>query len=121
MAKKKTSVSTDGLPPTSDYRHAAKRTNIPSATMAGEGEIPKTKRVKYAYSPHLDPVLRFDPTGNSDKVKELVEKVARKESLTAVEIEVLRGIAAHWSQPWLEWANKRPALTFSCSQVEHRF
>ena len=107
MTKKKTSVSTDGLPPTSDYRHAAKRTNIPSATMAGEGEIPKTKRVKYAYSPHLDPVLRFDPTGNSDKVKELVEKVARKEPLTEVEINVLRGIAEHWSQPWLEWANKQ--------------
>lgn len=107
MAKKKKSVSSDGLPPTADYRHAAKRTNIPSATMASEGDIPKTKRVKYAYSPHLDPVLRFDPTGNSDKVKELVEKVARKESLTAVEIEVLRGIAEHWSKPWLEWANKQ--------------
>ena len=75
--------------------------------MESEGVIPKTKRVKYAYSPHLDPVLRFDPTGNSDKVKELVEKVARKESLTAVEIEVLRGIAEHWSKPWLEWANKQ--------------
>ena len=107
MAKKKKSVSSDGLPPTADYRHTAKRTNIPSATMESEGVIPKTKRVKYAYSPHLDPVLRFDPTGNSDKVKELMEKVARKESLTAVEIEVLRGIAERWSEPWLEWANKQ--------------
>ena len=107
MGRKKIQPSSVGLPPTADYRHSAKRTNIPSATMESEGEIPKTKRVKYAYSPHLDPVLRFDPTGNSDKVKELVEKVARKESLTAVEIEVLRGIAEHWSKPWLEWANKQ--------------
>ena len=107
MGRKKIQPSSVGLPPTADYRHSAKRTNIPSATMASEGDIPKTKRVKYAYSPHLDPVLRFDPTGNSDKVKELVEKVARKESLTAVEIEVLRGIAEHWSKPWLEWANKQ--------------
>jgi len=107
MGRKKIQPSSVGLPPTADYRHSAKRTNIPSATMESEGVIPKTKRVKYAYSPHLDPVLRFDPTGNSDKVKELVEKVARKESLTAVEIEVLRGIAEHWSKPWLEWANKQ--------------
>ena len=107
MGRKKIQPSSVGLPPTADYRHSAKRTNIPSATMESEGDIPKTKRVKYAYSPHLDPVLRFDPTGNSDKVKELVEKAARKESLTAVEIEVLRGIAEHWSKPWLEWANKQ--------------
>ena len=107
MARKSKQAAVDGLPLSADYRHGAKRTNIPSAKIAGEGEIPKFKRVKYAYSPHLDPVLRFDPTGNSEKVKELVEKVARKEHLTAEEIEVLRGIAQHWSQPWLEWANKQ--------------
>ena len=117
MGRKKIQPSSVGLPPTADYRHSAKRTNIPSATMESEGEIPKTKRVKYAYSPHLDPVLRFDPTGNSDKVKELVEKVARKESLTAVEIEVLRGIAEHWSKPWLEWAKKREADERGCLSV----
>lgn len=107
MARKSKQAAVDGLPLSADYRHGAKRTNIPSAKIAGEGEIPKVKRAKYAYSPHLDPVLRFDPTGNSEKVIELVEKVARKEHLTAEEIEVLRGIAQHWSQPWLEWANKQ--------------
>jgi len=94
-------------PPTSDYRHAEKRKNIPPAQMASEGQVPKAKRVKYAYSPHLDPILRFDPTGRADKVKAIVEKACAGKALTAEEQEILRGVGEHWSQPWLEWAGKQ--------------
>lgn len=111
MAKKKaskqTGASADGLPPTSDYRHGDKRTNLPAAAMAHEGEVPKAKRVKYAYSPHLDPVLRFDPTGRADKVAAVVEKACRGERLDAGEQEILRAVGKNWEQPWLEWANKQ--------------
>jgi adenine-specific DNA-methyltransferase len=75
--------------------------------MAGEGEVPKAKRVKYAYSPHLDPVLRFDPTGRADKVAAVVEKACRGEPLDAAEQEILRAVGKNWEQPWLEWANKQ--------------
>jgi adenine-specific DNA-methyltransferase len=98
----------DGLPPTSDYRHdSASRKNLPGAAMAGEGEVPRKGRVRYAYSPHLDPVLRFDPTGRADKVAAVVEKACRGERLDAGEQEILRAVGKNWEQPWLEWANKQ--------------
>ncbi len=104
----KAEKAADGLPPTSDYRHdSATRKNLPGAAMAGEGELPKKGRVKYAYSPHLDPVLRFDPTGRADKVAAVVEKACRGERLDAGEQEILRAVGKNWEQPWLEWANKQ--------------
>jgi len=101
-------TSAEGLPPTADYRHeGSTRKNLPGAAMAGEGELPKAKRVKYAYSPHLDPVLRFDPSGRADKVAAVVEKACRGERLDAPEQEILRAVGKNWEQPWLEWANKQ--------------
>lgn len=96
-----------GLLPTSDYRHDQSRKNLPNAAMAGEGAIPKAKRVQYAYSPHLDPVLRFDPTGRADKVQGIVEKACKGQRLTAEEQEILRAVGKNWEQPWLEWAGKQ--------------
>jgi adenine-specific DNA-methyltransferase len=104
---KKSSQGLDGLSSTSDYRHDQTRKNLPSAAMAGEGQIPKAKRQQYAYSPHLDPVLRFDPTGRADKVRGIVEKACAGQPLTADEQEILRAVGANWEQPWLEWANKQ--------------
>ncbi len=104
---KKKSTPADGLPPTADYRHGDRRTNLPGAAMAGEGEIPKAKRVKYAYSPHLDPVLRFDPTGRADKVAAIVEKACAGKPLSSEEQEILRAVGKNWEQPWLEWAGKQ--------------
>jgi adenine-specific DNA-methyltransferase len=104
---KKASQGLDGLSSTSDYRHDQTRKNLPSAAMAGEGQIPKAKRQQYAYSPHLDPVLRFDPTGRADKVRGIVEKACAGKPLTADEQEILRAVGANWEQPWLEWANKQ--------------
>lgn len=75
--------------------------------MAGEGEVPRKARVKYAYSPHLDPVLRFDPTGRADRVAAVVEKACNGQPLDAGEKEILRAIGKNWEQPWLEWANKQ--------------
>src|SRR5207249_10309520 len=49
---------------------------------------------------HLDPILRFDPTGQGDKIEQFVDKAARREPLSANEIEVLRAVATRWSEPW---------------------
>jgi len=62
-----------GLPDTAtaDYRHTQeKRTNIPPAKIAGEGRAPKIEKARYHYSPHLPPVLRFDPSGAADRLPE---------------------------------------------------
>jgi adenine-specific DNA-methyltransferase len=88
-----------------DYRHSKeKRKNIPPAKIAAEGEVPKVKRVKYHYSPHLSPELRFDPTGKADRVMEVAEKAARH--LTEEERDLLRKALAN-QRPWLEWAGKK--------------
>ncbi len=96
---------TDNGIKTADYRHdGEKRTNIPPAKMAGEGEIPKVKKVRYHYSPHLSPELRFDPTGKADRVMAVKEKAGQY--LTAKEKELLDQALAS-QQPWLEWAGKK--------------
>ena len=93
---------------TTHYQHDdAKRKNIPSAAMEAEGKVPMAKRVKYAYSPHLDPILRFDPTGRADKVQSIVDKACRGERLSASEQEILRAVGQNWERPWLEWAGKQ--------------
>ena len=93
---------------TIDFRHdSAKRTNIPPAKIAGEGKVPDIGKQKYAYSPHLSPVLRFDPEARADKVREVVEKACSGKSLTAEEKEILRAVGTHWEHPSLEWAGKK--------------
>lgn len=97
-------------PETTDYRHAGeKRTNIPPAKIASEGKVPKVAKAKYAYSPHLPPVLRFDATGKADKVVGRVEELlakATKYPLTPEEASEVREALSNF-QPWLEWAGKR--------------
>ncbi|HQP89331.1 MAG TPA: DNA methyltransferase, partial [Thermoanaerobaculia bacterium] len=106
MARKK---STDRVEAT-DYRHSGeKRTNNPPARIAGEGKVPKVERVRYAYSPHLPPVLRFDPTGRADQISGEIESILRKAEkgpLSGDEVMQVREAVAHY-QPWLEWAGKR--------------
>ena len=106
MARKK---STDRVEAT-DYRHSGeKRTNNPPARIAGEGKVPKVEKVRYGYSPHLPPVLRFDPTGRADRISEEIEAILRKAEtgpLSGSEVMHIREAVAHY-QPWLEWAGKR--------------
>ena len=87
------------------YTHDAKRKNNPPAQISGEGNVPKIEKAKYAYSPHLDPVLRFDSTGKSDVIEELLAN-AKERPLSSTELETLR-LATSQHQPWLEWTEKQ--------------
>lgn len=102
MAKAKKS---SGAASTADYRYPDKRKNVPPAAMAAEGNVPQVAKVRYQYSPHLPPVLRFDPTGKEDALPPLVEE-AGKRPLTADEQRLLAE-ALRRHEPWLEWAGKR--------------
>jgi len=89
-----------------DYRHAeAKRKNNPPAKIAAEGVVPVLPKAKYAYSPRLSPILRFDPTGIPDKIVELVHEAQRRQ-LTSDETDLLLD-ALRDHEPWLEWAEKQ--------------
>lgn len=96
--------------PVGDYRHkTAKRKNNPPAKIAAEGTVPAIPKARYAYSPHLAPVLRFDPSADSDRaaacVTALIDKAA-KGPLSDEERAILRE-ALDNREPWLEWATKR--------------
>jgi hypothetical protein len=47
------------------YQHADdKRTNIPTAVIAGQGSVPKAEKKRYYYNPHLAlPLTRKLPPG----------------------------------------------------------
>ena len=90
---------------TKDYRHSGEqRKNVPPAKLADEGKIPKVKKARYYYSPHLSPELRFDPVGKADRVLAIKEKVG--EYLTPEEKAVLENALSN-QQPWLEWTEKK--------------
>ena len=100
--KKKTEDTT----PVRTHQHADhQRPVIPDAGVTS-GEMPKAKRQSYAYSPHLDPVLRSDPSGAADLVAGIVAKVEGGISLSEEEKRILRSVARAYEQPWVEWAGK---------------
>jgi len=101
--------------PVADYRHDASRRNNPPAGLAAQGRVRETPKLSYAYDPHLPPALRFDPTGASDELPELLEEATRR-PLTAGEARVVSEALRH-RQPWLEWAGKQETKGFVVDPV----
>jgi adenine-specific DNA-methyltransferase len=105
-----------GLDKVTDYRFPeARRKNNPPAKIAAEGYVPLVPKAEYTYSPRRPPELRFDPTGRSDKLPELLAKATR-EPLTEAEAWALAE-ALRVQEPWLEWAGKREAKSFTVDPV----
>ncbi len=115
MAKRRTTTG-GGLGNVSDYRHeGTKRKNIPPAKLAAEGTVPVLPTIEYSYSPRRPPVLRFDSSGDADKLPELLA-TARKRKLTDDEVRLLAE-ALRTQEPWLEWAGKREMPGFAVDPV----
>jgi len=117
MAKKKVNDGkTNAVANVTDYRHEnATRVNIPPAKIAAEGTIPRVQEAQYSYSPRRPPSLRFDPTGKTDEILDLLE-AARHRALTDGETKALAE-ALRTHEPWLEWAGKREAKAFEDEQT----
>ena len=114
--KKQASGAKGALDNVTDYRHdEATRKNNPPAKIAAEGTVPLMPKIRYEYSPRLAPALRFDSTGQADKLPELLQK-AQRQPLTAAEAARL-GEALRDQEPWLEWANKREKRWFEVDPV----
>ncbi len=88
-----------------DYRYDATRKNNPPAALASQGRVQETPKQRYFYDPHLSPTLRFDDTGQADRVRELLA-AARHRTLTDEEAGFLEE-AVRSPEPWLEWTGKR--------------
>ena len=98
-----------------DYRYDATRKNIPPAALAAQGRVREAPRQRYYYDPHLPPALRFDGTGESDRLPELLENATRRK-LTGEETRTLAD-ALRNREPWLEWAGKREKKYFEVDPV----
>ena len=113
MARKKRTTQQKEV---QDYRHdTATRKNNPPAGIAAQGKIQETPKQEYAYNPHLPPNLRSDPSGNADKLPELLQ-IAQQRKLTAEEAKTLADALRHQG-PWLEWAGKQETKSFSVDPV----
>ena len=114
--KTKPGAADSSLDMVTDYRFPdATRKNNPPAKIAAEGHVPLMPKAEYAYSPRRPPELRFDPTGRVDDLPELLAK-ATKQKLTEAEAWTLAE-ALRRQEPWLEWAGKREAKSFSVDPV----
>jgi adenine-specific DNA-methyltransferase len=98
-----------------DYRHDAKRKNLPPAGLAAHGKVEELREGRYAYDPHLAPVLRFDETGEPDRLLELLQE-AQQRRLTEDEATLLAE-ALRNHQPWIEWAGKREQRWFDVDPI----
>ena len=100
----------------SDYRHAEKRKNNPPAKIAAEGQVPAIPKAQYAYNPHLPLILRFDTTGEADRLPELLQ-TAQQRPLTPEETRQLAAAIKNAQRPWLEWTAKRETPGFAVDPV----
>ena len=105
MTTRRRSDLDSGVGSVTDYRYDATRKNNPPAALASQGRVQETPKQRYFYDPHLSPTLRFDDTGQADRVRELLA-AARHRTLTDEEAGFLEE-AVRSPEPWLEWTGKR--------------
>lgn len=105
MSKRKSNDSMNGENVV-DYRHKnVMRLNIPPAGLAARGQIAREKQIKFAYNPHLSPILRFDPSGKTDRITALIAQAGQRK-LEVSELKLLHEALGN-HEPWLEWAGKK--------------
>jgi adenine-specific DNA-methyltransferase len=114
--KAKAAAAATGLDKVTDYRFPeATRKNNPPAKIAAEGYVPLVPKAEYTYSPRRPPELRFDPTGRTDEFPELLAKATREPLNEAEAYALAEALRVH--EPWLEWAGKREAKSFTVDPV----
>ncbi|MEX1184614.1 MAG: DNA methyltransferase [Gemmatimonadota bacterium] len=115
MAKRKPTTK-PAAQPVSDYRHDdATRKNIPPAGLAAQGRVRAAPGLRYAYDPHLPPVLRFDATARAEYLDALIGR-AIGGTLSEEDGALLRELMGSGA-PWLEWSGKREAHEFVVDPV----
>ena len=108
-------MTTTANNPVADYRHDKTRKNNPPAALAAQGRVAETPKQRYYYDPHLPPTLRFDDSGESDRLPELLAEATRR-SLTEDEAQIIAD-ALRNREPWLEWTGKREKRYFEVDPV----
>ena len=95
------------------YRHADKRVNNPEVGMVTPATDPEAGKNRWAYDPHLDPALQFDP--QRARLEALIDDALASERLSDMR-EALQELKRLQS-PYLAWAGKAERTSFDVDTV----
>ena len=95
------------------YRHADKRVNNPEVGMVTPATDPEEGKTRWAYDPHLDPALQFDPARAS--IERLIDDALASddEAQLRAALETLKRLQS----PYLAWAGKAERNSFDIDTV----
>ena len=95
------------------YRHQDKRKNNPEVGMVTPATDPEAGKTRWAFDPHLDPALQFDP--QRGRVEALID-----EALASGDMERMRSALEELKRlqtPYLNWAGKAERTSFEVDTV----
>ncbi|MDP2760828.1 MAG: site-specific DNA-methyltransferase [Sideroxyarcus sp.] len=115
MAKKKSSAqSPDGsAAQIISYRHADKRKNNPEVGIVTPATDPEAGKTRWAYDPHIDPALQFDPSRAA--IENLIDDALASGDQAAM-VAALQELKRQQS-PYLNWAGKAERTSFDIDTV----
>lgn len=115
MAKKKSSAqSPDGsAAQIISYRHADKRKNNPEVGIVTPATDPEAGKTRWAYDPHIDPALQFDPSRAA--IEKLIDDALASGDQAAM-VAALQELKRQQS-PYLNWAGKAERTSFDIDTV----
>jgi len=95
------------------YRHPDKRVNNPEVGMVTPATDPDDGKTKWAYDPHLDPNLNFDPQRGS--IEALIDDALA--SGDADQMRAALGELKRLQSPYLNWSGKAERTSFEVDTV----
>ncbi|AGX87430.1 site-specific DNA-methyltransferase [Candidatus Symbiobacter mobilis] len=95
------------------YRHADKRVNNPEVGMVSPATDPEAGKNRWAYDPHLDPALQFDP--QRTRIEALIDDALASENPSDLRdaLQELKRL----QRPYLDWAGKAERTSFDIDTV----
>lgn len=95
------------------YRHLDKRKNNPEVGMVTPSTDPDAGKTRWAYDPHLNPELNFDP--QRSRIEQLID-----DALASGDQEQMRAALVQLKKaqsPYLNWAGKAERTSFEVDTV----
>ena len=115
MAKKKstTQAPDESAAQIISYRHADKRKNNPEVGIVTPATDPEAGKTRWAYDPHIDPALQFDPS------RAAIEKLIDDALASGDQAEMAAALQELKRQqsPYLNWAGKAERTSFDIDTV----
>src|SRR3989338_5525593 len=115
MAKKKSTAQSpdDSAAQIISYRHADKRKNNPEVGIVTPATDPEAGKTRWAYDPHIDPALQFDPSRAA--IEKLIDDALASSDQAAM-FAALQELKRQQS-PYLNWAGKAERTSFDIDTV----